>query len=377
MIPSSKPTFSNREKKYILKNFEKILNGKSFLSTHIYTKEFESKFANYVGSKYAVASNSGTSALELIFRSIDVSGSEVIIPSNTFIATANAVINAGATPVLADCDSKLCLNYDSVLRSITKKTKAICYVHIGGIVTTDILKIKELCNERNIFLIEDAAQGHGSSINGIKVGNIGDAAAFSFFSTKTMTTGEGGMVTSNNKNIISKMYSMREFGKKPKGVYINNYEYIGYNWRMPEVASIMGISQLRNLDFFIKKRNQIADIYNKILDTDSSHYYIVKPEDGSVSNYYKYTLVLNKNIKRTKLHDLLLKKQISPSGYIYEIPLHRVKVLNPFVKAYENDLSRTENLCKSHFCLPIYPLLTKNDASFIASTCKQILEKIL
>lgn len=376
MIPASIPTFSKKDKKYILKNFEKILNGDSFLSTHIYTKEFEDNFSHYVGSKYAVASNSGTSALELIFRSIDVSDAEVIIPSNTFIATANAVINAGATPILADCDTSLCLNYDSVLRSVTKRTKAICYVHIGGIVTSEILKLKKFCKINNIYLIEDAAQGHGSSINGIKVGNIGDAAAFSFFSTKIITTGEGGMVTSNNKKIIQKMYSMREFGKKPKGVYINNYEYIGYNWRAPEVASIIGISQLKHLDEFVKKRNKIAEIYNKILDVDNPNYYIVKPELDSISNYYKYTIVIKNNIKRTDLHKLFLEKHISPSGYIYEIPLHNVKVLNNFTKVYDKNLIETEYVCRNHFCLPIYPLLKAKDARFIALTFKEIIEEL-
>tara|TARA_A100001015_G_scaffold304278_1_gene395241 strand:- start:335 stop:1231 length:897 start_codon:yes stop_codon:yes gene_type:complete len=268
-VPASLPNFSDEDVQIILKNFKDILDGKSFLSQYIFSEKFENLFAEFVGSKYAVSCNSGTSALELIFRSINIEGKEVILPSNTFIATANAIINAGGKLVFADCDNDMCLSYNSVIDKINKNTVAVCHVHIAGFVTHDALKIAQFCKKNNILFIEDAAQAHGSSLNNYNAGTIGDAAAFSFYSTKVMTTGEGGMLTTNNKEISEKSKSLREFGKKPNEIYTNIYWALGYNWRMPEVSALMGIQQLNALNKNIKKRREIISHYDNILENES------------------------------------------------------------------------------------------------------------
>ncbi len=369
-ILPNKAYFSKDSISYIQKNFKKILEGKSFLSQYKYSEEFEYKFSKYVKSPYALSCNSGTSALEIIFRSIDVNRYEVIIPSNTFLATALGVINAGGKIKFADCNNDMCISLESIKKNITKKTKAVVVVHIGGIITEDIISIKKLCKKNNIYLIEDAAQAHGSKFNNIYAGNFGDFAAFSFYSTKTITTGEGGMITFKNKNYLSKMKSIREFGKVKKGIYINNHKYFGYNWRFQEINALMGITQLRQIESFIKKRTYIANIYYENLK-NKKYLDIINPfKNNSRQNFYKF-IVIPKNISREKLHSKLLKFKINLSGYVYEIPLHKQPIFKKFNK---NSLKNTEYLCANHICLPIYYEMTKKQALFLIKKIEEIFE---
>ena len=369
-IPATKPFFSNKDVDFIIEEFKEILLGKSFLSQYKFSEEFESNFAKYVGTDYAVSCNSGTSALELIFRSLDIFGKEVIIPSNTFIATANAIMNAGGIPVFADCDDSMCLDYESALDNVTANTIAICHVHIGGIVSDAALKLSKYCDKNGLYFVEDAAQAHGTINQGVKAGSLGIAAGFSFFSTKVMTTGEGGMVTTNNKSLVKKMKSRREFGKQKKGIFTNYHTSIGYNWRMPEVAALLGLRQLLSIETFIEKRTKIANIYNKILN-DLNGIRIINPPKDSRFNFFKYTLVLN-DLKREDVHKLLEKKGIQLSGYIYELPLHK----QPVFESYNNlDLPKSELFCSKHICLPIYPSLKIQDAEYVAKTLRKIFQK--
>ena len=368
-IPATKPYFSEDDIKFITEKFQDILHGKSFLSNGQYVAQFEKEFAAYIGTKFAVACSSGTSALELICRALDIAGKEVILPSNTFIATANAVLNAGGIPVFADCADNMCLDETDVIKKITKNTIAIIQVHIGGIVSESTLKLKKICEDRNLYFIEDAAQAHGSSLKNIKAGAFGVAAGFSFFSTKVMTTGEGGMITTNDEMLVEKMKAMREFGKVKQDIYINYHKYIGYNWRMPEVAALMGLRQLSALENFIRRRNEIAKIYDQELKEVSS-IKIIKPELESIHNYFKYIIVV-KNHDRRIVHKELEARGIQPSGYVYELPLHKQPVF-PF--ANNLNLPKTEYLSAHHLCLPIFYSMTDQEVKFIAQSLKEILK---
>jgi perosamine synthetase len=367
-IPATKPFFSDDDIKYITKNFKKILSGQSFLSQYKYCAQFEKEFASYIGTDFAVSCNSGTSALELIFKGLSVNGKEVILPSNTFIATANAIMNAGGIPVFADCDESMCLDYNDTIQKVTPKTVAICHVHIGGIVSDSAIKLSNYCNKNGLYFVEDAAQAHGSLNQGRNAGTLGSAAGFSFFSTKVMTTGEGGMVTTDNEDLVIKMRSIREFGKEKKGIFTNYHTRIGYNWRMPEVSALMGIRQLKSIEYFIKKRNNIASIYDLIL-SELNEITIIKPPQNSRFNFFKYTLIL-KNIDRVTFHRAMEDRGVQLSGYIYELPLHKQPV---FPKHNNMSLPVTESLCSKHVCLPIYPSLDLDDAKYIAKNVKKIL----
>ena len=367
-VPASKPYFFNNDQKFILNGLKKILAGNSFLSMGNYGKSFENKFAKFIGTKYAVSCNSGTSALELICRSLNIKGKEIIVPSNTFIASVNAILNSGCKPIFADCGNDMCIDYKSITKKITKKTAAIMVVHIGGIITKDIFEIKKLCEKKKIFLIEDAAQAHGSSLNKKKAGSFGIAAGFSFFSTKVMTTGEGGMVTTNNLEMVKKMKSMREFGKIKKGIYTNYHTSIGYNWRLGEVNSLMGLMQLKSVKKFINGRKKIAKIYDDELSSLKS-IEIIKPFSVMEHNYFKYIILL-KNKKREIVHKRLEKNSISPGGYVYEIPLHK----QPIFKKYNKlKLINSEKYCSKHICLPIFYSMKSTQAKYVVNVLKKIL----
>lgn len=369
-VPATKPYFSPKDIGFITAKLGDILRGKSFLSMHRYGEEFERKFASYTGTRYAVACNSGTSALELICRALGVADKEVILPSNTFIATANAVLNAGGRLVFADCDEKMCLDAEDVARRITGKTAAVIHVHIGGLISESILRLRRLCKEKRIHLIEDAAQAHGSSLEGVKAGAFGVAAGFSFFSTKVMTTGEGGMVTTNEPSFVEKMKSMREFGKVKTGMYINYHTSIGYNWRMPEVAALLGLRQLQSLPAFIQRRNELAKLYDREL-SGISDIEIIRPEKDSRNNYYKYIVILPRH-DRAAVHKALARQDIQVSGYVYELPLHRQPV---FPWAHKVSLPKTEFLCAHHLCLPLFYGMTDGQVRYVAKTFKESLTR--
>ena len=367
-IPATKPFFSTEDIAFITENFKEILSGKSFLSQYKFSSQFEQEFASYTGTDFAVSCNSGTSALELIFRALNVNGKEVILPSNTFIATANAIMNAGGIPVFADCNKNMCLDYKDTIDKITPETIAICHVHIGGIVSDDALRLAKYCEQNDLYFVEDAAQAHGSINQGKKAGTLGVAAGFSFFSTKVMTTGEGGMITTDNEELVNKMKSMREFGKVKKGIFTNYHTQIGYNWRMPEIAALMGIRQLNAIESFITKRNKIADVYNSILK-DSIEINIISPPNGSRFNFFKYSLIL-KNIDREYVHKSMGERGIQLSGYVYELPLHK----QPVFSNHKNMvLPMTEHVCSKHICLPVFPSLDTEDAKYIAETLLKII----
>ena len=184
-----------------------------------------------------------------------------------------------------------------------------------------------------------------------------------------MTTGEGGIVTTNNKNLSIKMKSIREFGKEKKGIYTNYHTSMGYNWRMPEVSALMGISQLKSVKKFISKRKEIAEIYRSYLK-NIKDIRIIEPSSKSNFNYFKFTIILE-NQNRTKVHNLLAKKGINLSGYVYELPLHKQPVFNKFKSI---SLPETEFLCAQHICLPIYPNLSLSDAKYIVKNLINILE---
>ena len=367
-VPATKPFFSVQDIEFITEKFKEILRGDSFLTMYKYGVEFEEKFAQFIGTKYAVGCNSGTSALELICRTLNVKEKEVILPSNTFVATANAIINAGGIPVFADCGDDMCLDVDDVNAKITPQTIAVMHVHIGGIVSEGIIKLQKICKEKGLHLIEDAAQAHGSALNGMNAGTFGVAAGFSFFSTKVMTTGEGGMVTTNDPEMVTKMKSLREFGKVKQGIYINYYTSFGYNWRLPEVASLMGIRQLGSIKEFISRRRQIAKIYDEEFQGHPD-IKLVEPQDKESHNYFKYLIILP-NHDRQIIHKSLESKGIQPSGYVYELPLHKQPV---FSEANNLSLTTTEYVCEKHLALPIFYGMTDEQARYVAAMLKEIL----
>jgi dTDP-4-amino-4,6-dideoxygalactose transaminase len=371
-IVSTKPYFEPRSIDRILASFKQILEGESFLTMGKFCRQFEDQFAVYTGTKHAISVSCGTGALEIILNTLGVKGCDVIVPTNTFAATAFAVIRAGGNPVFADCGSDMTLDPKDLKSKLTNKCKAVITVHIGGLISPYTCEIADICRDRDIYLVEDACHAHGSMLNGGKAGTFGIAGAFSFFSTKVMTTGEGGMIVTNDEDIYRKSLVLRDQSKVAKGNYQNYHEEIGYNWRMPEVEALMGIAQLEMLDRFLERRNEIARIYDRELD-GYENLELMRVPSGIRHNYYKYTAFL-KNTNRDILYkDMKEKYDVSLGGFVYEIPLH----LQPALSQYKNsDLPVAEDLCLRHICLPLYFTMTDEEALYTADSLRKTIKDI-
>ena len=239
---------------------------------------------------------------------------------------------------------------------------------MGGLISPNIYKIKKLCSSRNIPLIEDAAHAVGASLNGKKAGSFGIAAAFSFFSTKLMTCGEGGIIATDNDIIDKKARLLRDHAKSGK----NRIVEIGYNWRLTEIQALMGIRQLKRLDEFISQRNEVAKIYDSILcNIEGIH--IIYPPKETVHNRYKYIIVLESCSPAVIEKELQEKYNIPLGGYVYEEPCH---LQPPFRRFNGLDCPNAERLCATHICLPIYQDMTKAEAMYVANSVCEVIERI-
>jgi dTDP-4-amino-4,6-dideoxygalactose transaminase len=374
IVPPVKPYFLKEDIEQIKTDIEKILQS-GMLTLYTYTKEFENQFAGMCHVKHAVAVNSGTSALEIALRTMKVKAEdEVLVPTNTFSATAAAVIFAGAKLKLTDINpDTLCIDVENIQKNITSKTKGVVAVHIGGLVCPNMKEIKEICRERELFLIEDSAHAQGSSINQKPAGSLGDAGCFSFYPTKVMTTGEGGMITTDEDEIAEKARVLRDQGKE--NFNSNIIIELGYNWRLPEISAAIGLTQLKRLPEIIEKRNEVAKYYDKELNKISG----IKPlktPPNILNNYYKYVAFLEKGIDREKLKEKLRAKGVRCSGEVYWPPLHLQPIYKQLLGTKEGDFPQAEDICKRMMCLPLYAQMTMEDMQFVVEKLRETISEM-
>ena len=243
---------------------------------------FEKEFGDYVGVP-ARAVSSGGAALLAIFEYLNVRGKQVIVPANTFWATPLAARRGGAEVVYADCNREdLCLSLEDLRRKVTRDTKVVCVVHIGGHLAFQSEEIAAFCRERDIMLVEDCAHAHGGSWNGKSGGHYGFAGAYSFYATKTMPTGEGGMVVSRDENFLDWLEGHRNYGKKIVDGVVTYPIADGFNYRMSEITAALGVVQLERLPEILKWKRALADKYDQVFDRR------IRFPDGMESGYYKY-----------------------------------------------------------------------------------------
>jgi perosamine synthetase len=364
------PYFPEDEIDWILNEFRTILRGDGMLSMGRHVKAFEKEFADYVGQPFAVGTNSCSAALEIALRSIELApDDEVIVPVQTFIATGAVVIREGGRPVFAEVSpDTFCLTIESFKEKITTRTRAVILVHMAGLITPDVHEIRKFCDSKNIVLIEDAAHACGASIGGSKAGSLGHIGCFSFFPTKMMTTAEGGMLVTADEKLYKKADSFRNRGLD-LDAGSEQYSGIGTNNRMTEIAAIMGRSQLRCLEDFVKKRNQVAAIYNEAINRSelNSVIRLTKFPNHMTHAYWRYLISLSPKINREKLRDLMLKDEIG-MDWAYYPPLHLQPV---FVGLYGHKagmLPQSETLLEHHVCLPMHACIDSADANFIVKT---------
>mgnify|MGYP001061515184 CR=1 FL=1 len=373
MIPPAKPHFPRVDIEEMKEHLDRILTS-GRLTLGEYTRDLECQFAKLAGVRYAIAVNSGTSALEIAIRAHGLKqGDEVILPTNTFAATCAAAIFAGAKPVITDISpSTMMLQSDIVERAMTQRTRAVIVVHIGGLICPDIEGIRQICDERNLVLIEDAAHAHGSKINKKSAGSLGSAGCFSFYPTKVITSGEGGMITTDSKEIASIAEILRDQGKE--SFNSNRVVRLGYNWRMPEVCAALGILQLRRLAEFIEKRNAIAKLYDATFDGLGIKR-VVTPAN-MVNNYYKYVFFLPENLERDKFKAMCRQRGVSYGGEVYWPPLHLQPVFGQFLDKYAR-FDAADEWGGRMVNPPIFSQMTEEQAERVLQVTRDVLSELM
>ena len=348
--------FDKKYKKKFLLGASKILD-EGFLSNHTYVRKLEKKLNRVCRSKFSLAVNSGTAAIELILRSINIKNKKVLVGNNTFIATATAIKNAGGIVEPVDIDDlHYSLSYEELKKKINTKIGAVVVIHIGGLITPDIFKIAKLCKKFNVPLVEDCAQAFGSKYKKKYAGSFGIAGAFSLQTTKVLTAGEGGWVVSNNKTLYNQMSRDRIYGISKKNKLI--YETDGSNLKMSEFVALAALCDLDRVNLRIKKRELLAKRYQSNLKNSS--FKTLKPVKGSKTGYYKQIIL--SPFKREIVEKEFAKFNVSMTGGVYYKPLSAQKVLQ--IKKHKNFLN-SYFFCNYHFCPPCYPELNLSDIDFI------------
>lgn len=350
--------FFEEDRKYILQEIEKkLLVGTVSQGEHVIG--FEQAFANYAQTRHAIALSSGSAAIEIIMRLKNVAGKTVLVPANTNFATAVGPLRAGANVELVDIDPLTFSPSIADLEDAWKPdTVGLIIVHMGGIISPAIIQIRDWCKQKGIWLFEDCAHAHGSLFQGIHSGRFGFAGAFSFFATKVITSGEGGMLITDDDNLAQDIRLHRNLGKPE--LWQNYHLLLGTNARMGEFNALLGRVQLNHLDEFINWREKVANQYTELLKNCPDLRPIL-PEDRN--SWYKYIVMLPHHVKREELKLVLKQNGVSLAGEIYELPLHRQPALaNIFSgKSYP----KAEDICAQHVCLPIYYGMTPEEVEFV------------
>lgn len=323
MVPSFRPTFTEEEIASTLTATESILRSGD-LALGPYTDEFEKAMADAAQTEHLVSVNSGSTALEIIYKMIDAKDRKILMPSNTNFATAAAAKNAEAN--IEFYDGGLYPNIEDIESRITDDTAALVVVHIGGYLSPELEKIAELCKERGIRLIEDAAHAHGAQMGGKAAGSFGDAAAFSFFLTKTITTGEGGAIATDDASLAALARQYRTQGRGADGL---SHEVWGNSWRMTEVGAALGLAQLRTLDADTERRAAIIRRYQIELGRTGLQFPQLDPE--SRPSGHKALAILPEGVSRDGLKRAMKSRGVQLAREVYEKPLHQQPIFQEYV----------------------------------------------
>jgi perosamine synthetase len=340
-------------------------------------EKFEDMIAKYIGTKHCVVFNSGTSALHAALLAYGIKkDDEVIVPSFTFIATANVPIFIGAKPVFADIEEETYgLDPEDVKEKITEKTKAIIPIHYGGC-PCKIMELREIADDHNLILIEDAAESLGARIGDKKVGTFGDSTMLSFCQNKIITTGDGGAIITDSRGIYEKLKLIRSHGRLETQDYFSSTEYIdyitiGYNFRMSNIIAALGVAQLKKVDKIIEMRRKNAKYLTARLKREIKQIITPAPIEDYYQVYQMYTIVVNNY--RDDLMKHLADKGIMTK--VYFSPVH----LTHFYKnelGYACELPVTEEISSQVLTLPMYPALTREEMDYIIEKIKSFFEEV-
>jgi perosamine synthetase len=369
-IPFARPYFADEDVEEISRGIAGVLRS-GWLTSGTNVKELEDRFAELTGTKYAIAVNSCTAALHAILMSLDIGvGDEVIVPANTFAATANVALYVGARPVFADCEKDTFnVSPKSIASKISEKTRAVIIVHLAGN-PCDIDEIKGLLEKHSIHLIEDCAHAHGSKYHGANCGTFGVAGAFSFYPTKIITTAEGGIITTNQKRISDRVHVIRNVGRAGYGP--QEITDLGYNFRMTDIHGVIGLNQIRHLEDFISERNNVAQSYSRGLSTLTGvRTQIVK--DRNRSSYFAYLVALNSDASVDRDSVISKLKTLGVNTSVLYHPVHLQPLYRRLFGFTPGSLPVAEELGNRSLALPMFNGMTIEDAQYVVDSMKRVL----
>jgi perosamine synthetase len=362
-IPIYQPTLSGNEKKYV----DDCLQSNWISSKGKYLSQFEMKFTEYNKIKFATAVSNGTVALHLAMVALGIGkNDEVIVPSLTYIASVNTITYTGATPVFADSDgSTWQINPEDIRRKITPKTKAIMVVHLYGH-PCDMDAITTIAKENGLFIIEDCAEAFGSKYKGQQVGTFGNIATYSFYGNKTITTGEGGMVITNDKTLYERCIHFKGQGLAKHRQYW--HDVIGYNYRMTNICAAIGLAQLEQADDFINKKRQIAKWYKE--EMKGLPLVVHQEAKDCFHSYWMVNILLDNANHRDSLRDYLVSAGVETRPMFY--PVHTMPM---YCNKFQH-LPQAENLGWRGINIPSWPGLKKDDVMFIVNIIKKFFREV-
>lgn len=363
-IPLANPIFDEEMKEAALKA---MLNERFVLGESVF--KFEEEFAGYCGTKYAVATASGTSALVLSMIAANIRGSEVVTSPMSFVASANSIIHAGGTPKFVDVSLENYTMDPTKLRaSLTDKTKAVLPVHLYGF-PAPMKELGEIAVERGLLLIEDACQAHGTVYRGRKAGALGDIGCFSFYPSKNMTVGgDGGMMVTDNETVADTVRSLRDCGRAKGKKYLHSS--IGFTERLNTIQAAIGRVQLKRLDEWNEARRRVAAKYDKSL-SDVKQVVTPPPPDSSANPVYHMYVI--KCQRREELRAWLQKVGVE-TGIHYEVPIHMQPIYREKFGYEGGEFPNSETLCREVLSLPMYPNMTQEDVDLVSQKIREYYE---
>jgi dTDP-4-amino-4,6-dideoxygalactose transaminase len=376
-ITLSDLNFDQREQKAV----ERVIKSR-WLTMGETVEKLEKDFSAFIGAKHAVAVSSGTAALHLAMRALEIGPqAEVIVPSLSFVASSNAILYVGAKPVFVDITGwdDFNLSCDDLEKRITSKTRALIVVHYGGYVA-DMDRITRIARKHRLYVVEDTAHAIGAKLKSKMAGTLGDIGCFSFFSNKNLATGEGGMIVTHRDEIAGKLKLLRSHGmtsmtlSRHKGhAYSYDVMELGYNYRMTEISAALGILQLKKLLPANRKRKILTDLYMRKLK-DVKGLSLPFENYPRQSSYHLFPILLSQRVNREKFMELLKKEGIQSS--IHYPPIHTFSYYRRIPGIKKAKLPITEYVGAHEVTLPLHPLLKKEDVLFICDRIKRILPKV-
>jgi perosamine synthetase len=370
-LQAARPQFERTDIDAILPAIRSVLeSGHLILGEH--TDRFERAFASYIGVTHAVAVSSCSAAIQIALRFFGVDQREIILPTNNFPGVVSAVLYEGGLPVLADMDSgTFCMATEDALKRITPRTAGIVVVHLGGLVYPDIDRVREVCRDRGLFLIEDVAHAHGASISSRKAGSLADAGCFSFYPTKIMTTGVGGMITTDNAKLAEYARSVRHHGQGRKR---EEFVQMGSDWCMTEINAILGRYQLERLDEMVDHRNQVVQWYREGL-SDADWLSIPRYPSHLRHAYYKLPTVVAEDVDRDLLRHTLENEFGVQNGTIYDPPCHLQPAFRDLLRLGPGAYPQAERMLARQLCPPIHAGIGREEVAAVIHAMGSVIDR--